>query len=287
MFRISQTRPSNECSFRDLFQNFYPNTILQTDFAEFQGQNFMVIVDIQSGYGRVFKTRNKTTSAAVTAVRQWVNMYGRPTQIRCDAGPAYREGFIADMKKLGISVSHSSAYSPQSNSHAERFVRTLKTLLRKCGAGISQLELDELILCSNSQIQKAGQASSLDRFFGKSILTQIPNSLNQNFNWKDSMDARQRLREERVQKPQKGTKNLYQIGDEVTLQNPHTQVWDIPAQITGIRTAPDNKVLSYDLRQANGTFSTLINLKSREIRNLKWTQSRVPSHAHIIFLPWK
>merc|ERR1711905_4521 len=26
MFRISQTRPSNECSFKDLFQNFYPNT---------------------------------------------------------------------------------------------------------------------------------------------------------------------------------------------------------------------------------------------------------------------
>ena len=58
-------------------------------------------------------------------------MYGRPTQLRCDAGPAYREGFIQEMKKLGISVSHSSAYSPQSNSHAERFVRTLKTLLKK------------------------------------------------------------------------------------------------------------------------------------------------------------
>ena len=86
LFRISQTRPSNECSFKDLFQNFYPNTILQTDFAEYQGQNYMVIVDIQSGYGRVFKTRNKTTAEAVRAVRQWINMYGRPTQIRCDAG---------------------------------------------------------------------------------------------------------------------------------------------------------------------------------------------------------
>ena len=137
MFRISQTRPSNECSFKDLFMNYYPNTILQTDFCEYQGQNFMVIVDIQSGYGRVFKTPNKTTSSVVTTVRQWINMYGRPTQIRCDAGPSYREGFISDMKKLGISVSHSSAYSPMSNSHAERYVRTLKTLLRKCGPGIS------------------------------------------------------------------------------------------------------------------------------------------------------
>ena len=70
------------------------------------------------------------------------------------------------------------------------------------------------------------------------------------------MDARQKLREERVLKPQKGNKNLYQIGDEVTLQNPHTQVWDIPAQVTGLRTAPDGKVLSYDVRQANGNLTT-------------------------------
>ena len=201
-------------------------------------------------------TRNKTTSAAVTAIKQWVNMYGRPKQIRCDAGPAYRDQFIADMKTMGILVSHSSAYSPMSNSHAERFVRSLKTLLRKCGSGISQLELDELILCVNSQVQKAGQASSLDRFFGKSILTQIPNSLNMNFNWKSSMDARQRLREERVLKPEKGNKNLYQVGQKVTLQNPHTGIWDIGAEVTGIRTAPDGKILSYNLLQENGTQTT-------------------------------
>ena len=70
------------------------------------------------------------------------------------------------------------------------------------------------------------------------------------------MEARQKLREQRVLKPQKGNKNLYQIGDEVTLQNPHTQVWDIPAQITGIRTSPDGKILSYNLRQANGNQTT-------------------------------
>ena len=256
MFRISQTRPSNECSFKNLFDNYYPNTILQTDFCEFQGQNFMVVVDIQSGYGRVFKTRNKTTQAAVTAIKQWVNMYGRPNQIRCDAGPSYRDGFISEMKKIGISVSHSSAYSPMSNSHAERFVRTLKTLLRKCGSGISQLELDELILAANSQIQTAGQSSSLDRFFGRSILTQIPNSLNPNYNWRESMDQRQKLREKRVEKPQRGNKNIYQVGQKVTLQNPKTLAWDIPAEITGIRVAPDNKILSYNLLQDNGTQTT-------------------------------
>ena len=70
------------------------------------------------------------------------------------------------------------------------------------------------------------------------------------------MDARHKLREERVMKPQKGNKRLYRVGEEVILQNPHTKVWDIPAQVTSLRTAPDGKVLSYVLRQDNGTITT-------------------------------
>ena len=166
LFRVSQQRPANEVSFRDLFDNYFPNTLLQADFAEFQNQDYLILVCVQSGFGKVFKTKNKTTSEAVKAVRAWVGMYGRPQRLRVDAGPAFRECFIEELKKMGIAVSHTSAYSPQSNSHAERFVRTLKNLLRKCGGGMSQLELDEFILASNAQVQKAGQASSLDRFFG-------------------------------------------------------------------------------------------------------------------------
>ena len=70
------------------------------------------------------------------------------------------------------------------------------------------------------------------------------------------MDARSKLREERVQKPQKGNKRLYRVGEEVILQNPVTKVWDVPAQIISCRTAPDGKVLSYELRQHNGTTTT-------------------------------
>ena len=102
LFRISQQRPPNECSFKDLFENFFPNSLLQADFAEYQGQDYLILVDIQSGYGRVFKTKNKTTSEAVKGVRAWVSTYGRFQQLRVDAGPAFRESFIEELKKLGI-----------------------------------------------------------------------------------------------------------------------------------------------------------------------------------------
>ena len=128
-------RPSNEESFKDLFENYYPNSLLQADFAQYGDQDFLVIVCMLSGFGKVFKTKNKTTSEAIKAIRTWVGMYGRPKRLRVDAGPAFREGFIEELQKLGIQVTHSSAYSLQSNSHAERFVRTLKNLLKKCGGG--------------------------------------------------------------------------------------------------------------------------------------------------------
>ena len=70
------------------------------------------------------------------------------------------------------------------------------------------------------------------------------------------MDARSKLREECVQKPQKGNKRLYMEGEQVILQNPVTKLWNVPAQIISCRTAPDGKVLSYELRQDNGTITT-------------------------------
>ena len=78
LYRVSQQRPTNEASFKNLFENFYPNNLLQADFAEYQNQDFLVIVCVQSGFGKVFKTRNKTTSEAIKAIRTWVGMYGRP-----------------------------------------------------------------------------------------------------------------------------------------------------------------------------------------------------------------
>ena len=94
LHRVSQMRPSNEASFKDLFDNYYPNTHLHADFAQYGDQDFLVIVCMLSGFGKVFKTKNKTTSEAIKAIRTWVGMYGRPKRLRVDAGPAFREGFI-------------------------------------------------------------------------------------------------------------------------------------------------------------------------------------------------
>ena len=88
-----------------------------------------------------------------------------------------------------MKVRHSSVYSPQSNSHADRFVHTVKGILRMC-VNVSQLELDEYIIACNAQVQVHNQGSALDRFMGRSVMTQITNSFDASFSWADAIAAR-------------------------------------------------------------------------------------------------
>ena len=61
LHKISKSRPPNECSQSDLFQNFFPNSFLRADYFEFQGGDYMTVVDTLTGYGWVFICRGKTT----------------------------------------------------------------------------------------------------------------------------------------------------------------------------------------------------------------------------------
>ena len=131
LHKISKTRPPNECSQSDLFKNFFPNSFLQADYFEFQGGDYMTVVDTLTGYGRVFICRGKTTEEALRVIRQWTALYGRCLEIRTDSGPAFRSNFEEGLRGMGINLNHSSAYSPQSNSHAERFVCSCKDIFQK------------------------------------------------------------------------------------------------------------------------------------------------------------
>ena len=198
--KISKTRPPNECSQSDLFENFFPNSFLQADFMEFGGQDYMTMVDTLTGYGRVFITKGKTTEEALKVVRQWTALYGRCLEIRLDSGPAFRSSFTAGLKGMGIKLNHSSAYSPQSNSHAERFVRSSKNILQK-NQKLNQLQSDEMMLSVNSQVQPEGQCSAVDRFLGRSVISYIPNSFNNTFVWQEAIRKRAEVCERRVRRP--------------------------------------------------------------------------------------
>ena len=79
--RISQTRPANECSQANLFENFYPNSYLQADFLQFNDTDIMVVVCTLTGFGKAFKTKNKGTEEAIKVMRAWISQWGRPLEL--------------------------------------------------------------------------------------------------------------------------------------------------------------------------------------------------------------
>ena len=218
LHKISKTRPPNEASQADLFENFYPNSYIQCDYFDFRGKPYMTVVCVLTGYGRVFACKDKSTDEALKVIRQWVSLYGRCLEVRTDSGPGFRETFREGLKKMGINLNHSSCYSPQSNSHAERFVRSCNDMMQK-NKHLTHLELDEYMLCINSQIQPEGQHSAVDRFLGRSVLNFIPNSFNDQFVWQNAIKARAEVRERRVNKNSRGCKEAFYPGQPVLLQD--------------------------------------------------------------------
>ena len=69
------------------------------------------------------------------------------------------------------------------------------------------------------------------------------------------MQNRKNVHLRRVSKKGRGTKEIYSIGELCWVQNVKTKVWDRQAVITGIRTACDGTIVSYDI-EIGGVKST-------------------------------
>ena len=82
--RNSKSQKPNEISYRDVFSNFYPNEMIECDFAQKGSRDFMLIVDKLTGYLQAFEVKNKSSSEAVRCVREWSSLFGKPYKCKCD-----------------------------------------------------------------------------------------------------------------------------------------------------------------------------------------------------------
>ena len=62
--RNSRLQKSNEISMGSLFDNFCPNQHVQIDFAERASDNYLVMVDVMSGFFQIYKVKNKSAEQA-------------------------------------------------------------------------------------------------------------------------------------------------------------------------------------------------------------------------------
>ena len=134
----SHRQDITEISHNNMF-NISPNDILHVDFCQYDGINYIVLVDRLTGYIGAERTTNQTTDEAIKVIRNWSATFGFPLKIISDRGGGFRDDFVQKLKDLKVKHVPSSSYHPQSNSLAERAVGSLQNSLKKATRNITQL----------------------------------------------------------------------------------------------------------------------------------------------------
>ena len=102
------------------------------DMFQFKGSKYLLCVDFYSKYPEIVRMPSTTSLQTITAFKSVFARHGIPNELFTDNGPQFSsyvfKKFAADWDLIH---STSSPKYPQSNGQAERYVQTVKNLLRK------------------------------------------------------------------------------------------------------------------------------------------------------------
>lgn len=102
------------------------------DFYSLEGKTFLILIDTYSLWMEIFPMKKTTAQDIIIKFRSMFSVFGLPDEIVSDNGPPFNSKEFSDFcTENGIKLSHSPAYSPQSNGQAEVAVRVAKTTLKK------------------------------------------------------------------------------------------------------------------------------------------------------------
>ena len=204
----------------------FPMEKVSMDLFYEKGQHYLIMADRYSGYPFVSRLSKETTSVVTAKLSDWFCDLGRPTSIRADGGPQFRQPFKEFCRKLGIDVETSSPNYPQSNGHAESGVKEVKRLLIKIGALNDEFKeaLQEL-----RNTPRADGFSPAQMFLGRrqrSSLPTLPSALAP-IDHQAAQEARKETRDSRKVRFDQTTKPLKPIiaNQKVRVQDPKSKRW--------------------------------------------------------------
>ena len=102
-----------------------------TDYFTLHSQDYLLVVDYYSKYPKVIPMRMKTAEATIAALKSLFAIHGIPSQLIADNMPFSSKKFKQFASDWNFQVITSSPTYPQSNGLAERYVQTIKKLLKK------------------------------------------------------------------------------------------------------------------------------------------------------------
>ena len=102
---------------------------LHVDFAEIEGWQVLVIIDVHSKWIEAVPLRRATAATTVSALQTFFSNFGLPEELVSDNGPQFTAQIFSDFCKFN-GIKHSL---PASNGAAECSVQVVKQGMRKMG----------------------------------------------------------------------------------------------------------------------------------------------------------
>ena len=148
---------------------------VSADFGQVEeGLYILVIQDEYSRYPVVETVRSTSTKSTIPVLDKVFSEFGIPWQIKTDNGPPFNsDEFAAYMKLMGVQHRRITPQWPQANGETERFMRTIKKVIRGNKRNWKQ-ELYKRLLAYRATPHSTTGVSPASVIFGRDIRTKLP-----------------------------------------------------------------------------------------------------------------
>ena len=216
---------------------------LAMDIMEFQGMNYLVVVDCMSHYPELRQMKGKTANHVVMALKSIFAVHGVPMSVFADNMPFSSQQMLIFAKDWGFTIKTSSPHHHKSNGLAERYVQTIKQFMKKCES--SGEDIYRSLLAYRDTPVSGCFYSPAEMLFSRVIRSGLPvtsESLKPAIvSPTDQLRANQRVTKETYDKSAKALPNL-NPGMPVFVRTDQQKEWT-PGQIIDRHTAPRSYVV--------------------------------------------
>lgn len=222
------------------------------DLFTHAGKDYLIYSDRLSGWPCIAEYGREATSRVTTKLlRSIFRDVGVPVRLRTDGGPQFSSSaFRSFVRRWGINHVLSSPSYPQSNGHAEAFVKKAKHLIAKvCTVNGNDDEAFDRGLMELRNTPRPDGRSPAQVLYGRPLRTAVP-AHRRAFapEWQaadEECDAKQSLRREKAEwyyNRSARTLPPLRIGTPVRIQDRTSNRWDKTGTVVGIGTHRDYHV---------------------------------------------
>ncbi|XP_011688397.1 PREDICTED: uncharacterized protein K02A2.6-like [Wasmannia auropunctata] len=228
-----------------------PWQVIGVDLFHYAGSEYLLAVDYYSKYVEIAQLRDTSSKTVIIHLKSMFARLGIPLLIYSDNGPQFQNTHFRDFaSKWNFNHKTSSPRYPQSNGLAERFVGTIKQMLKKCEYDGKDIYL-ALLEYRNTPISDK-IPSPTELMFGRKIRGILPSTRNSKQNFKPDdirhmLEERQNVYKKYYNKSAKDL-NSFKTGDQVLIRkDTHNSLQ--PAEVVDICDRPR----SYKLETSDGS----------------------------------